>query len=57
MRKAFITLAPSELEMELLRAIYERHRNISVLNGEKPPSMSRFLIQTILEATDERVAV
>lgn len=51
MRKQFITLAPSKNEMDLIRAIYERSRSIAVLNGDKPASLSRFLIETIIEAT------
>ena len=54
MRKQFITLAPSEGEMDLIRALYERSRSMAVLNGEKPSSLSRFLITTIIEATAEQ---
>jgi hypothetical protein len=48
MDRKYITLAPSEDELNLIRALYERARGLAVMNGDKPPSFSRYLITSIL---------
>lgn len=52
MRK-YITLAPSSGELDLIRAVYERARNIAVLDGNAPPSFSRFLVDLIVKTTQQ----
>jgi len=52
MQRKHITLAPSETEMRLIRALYERARGIAVLDGIKPPSFSRYLIEAILRGEE-----
>jgi hypothetical protein len=48
MDRKYITLAPNKHELELIRALYERARGLAVMNGDKPPSFSRYLVKCIL---------
>lgn len=54
-RNRYITVCPSAEETEYIHLEYEQDRKRRVLDGQRPLSLSRFLITRILESLGDSI--